>query len=65
VTISERIKGTASKPRVNREELRRERKARTMLRSKGEDTLRVTEVPKVTDVTKPVSGRFFSELQGI
>ena len=35
VISSESNKGTASNPRVNREELRRVRKARTMLRSKG------------------------------
>ena len=35
VINSESNKGTASNPRVNREEFRRVRKARTLLRSKG------------------------------
>jgi hypothetical protein len=35
VINSESNKGTASNPRVNREDLRRVRKARTVLRSKG------------------------------
>ena len=35
VIKSERTNGTASNPRVNREELKRERKARILLRSKG------------------------------
>jgi hypothetical protein len=63
VISKESNNGTASNPRVNREEFRRVRKARILLRSRG-SPLSVTEVSKVTVVTRAVSGQFLLKIGG-